>query len=311
MVALTWFCIAMGFLDWMHSRILLGIAFSIHSRFYCIFWYSSTELRNGLIDYFLACFENGDVEALQSYEYELESDFLRQLHGIDDVATYFSKMQLSASPVMPAHRRGLWGDTFCIQWLSNWMNISVGIWSLTRKTRYLLFNKTASDNPYCILFHDANALSGHYEPLLYKKMSICNIEGPRIYLSVVCKDLQSQLKWILHGIDCHGLHLARNVVSTCGDSLFNAICCLVAAEFDVQSLRLYTVQSFCNVIIGGNQQAFMCLHQHLCPYLVENMSSVGSWQEYLVNMALPYEKGNMEGCRFCLQWLSMIFRVNI
>jgi hypothetical protein len=30
-----------------------------------------------------------------------------------------------------------------------------------------------------------------------------------------------------------------------------------------------------------------------------------------VNMALPYEKGNMEGCRFCLQWLSMIFRVNI
>jgi len=31
-----WFFIAMGFLDWMHSPILLGIAFSIHSRFYCI-----------------------------------------------------------------------------------------------------------------------------------------------------------------------------------------------------------------------------------------------------------------------------------
>jgi hypothetical protein len=28
-------------------------------------------------------------------------------------------------------------------------------------------------------------------------------------------------------------------------------------------------------------------------------------------MALPYEKGNMEGCILCLQWLSMIFRVNI
>jgi hypothetical protein len=275
------------------------------------FRYSSTELRNGLIDYFLSCFKNGDVEALESYEYELESDFLRQLHGIHDVATYFSKMRLSASPVLPAHERGLWGDTFCIRWLSNWLNISVGIWSLTRKTRYLLFNKTASDNPYCILFHDANVVSGHYEPLLYRKMSICNVEGPHIYLSVICKDLESQWKRILHRIDCHGLQLATNVVSSCGDSLFNAICCLVAVEFDVQSLWLYTVQSFCNAIIGGNQQAFRCLHQHLCPYLLENMSAVGSWQEYLVNMALPYEKGNVEGCRFCLQWLSMIFRVNI
>jgi hypothetical protein len=28
-------------------------------------------------------------------------------------------------------------------------------------------------------------------------------------------------------------------------------------------------------------------------------------------MELPYEKGNVEGGRFCLQWLSIIFRVNI
>ena len=83
------------------------------------FRYLSTELRNGLIDYFLTYFKNGDAEALQSYEYELESDFLRQLHGIHDVVTYFSKMWLSASSVLPAHERGLWGDTFCIRWLSN------------------------------------------------------------------------------------------------------------------------------------------------------------------------------------------------
>ena len=100
-------------------------------------------------------------------------------------------------------------------------------------------------------------------------------------------------------------------MSSCGDSLFNAICCLVLAKFDVQSLGLYTVQSFCNGIIGGSEQAFRCLHQHLCPYLVENMLVVGSWQEYLVNTTLPYEEGNMEGCRFCLQWLSMVFRVKI
>jgi hypothetical protein len=274
------------------------------------FGYSSTELRNGLIDYFLACFKNGDAEALNSYEYELESDFLRQLHGIHDVATYFSKMWLSASAALPAHERGLWGDTFCIRWLSNWLNISVGIWSLTRKRRYLLFNKGASGNPYCILFHDANGLSGHYEPLLYRKMSMCNVEVAHIYLSFFCKDLESQWERIMHRIDSHGLQVATNVVSNCGDSLFNAICCLVAAEFDVQSLRLYTVQSFCNAIVGGNQQAFRCLHQHLLPYLLENMPTVGTWQEYLVNMVLPYEKGNVEGCSFCFQWLSMIFRVN-
>ena len=38
------------------------------------FQYSSTKLRNGLIDYFLAYFKNGDVEALQSYEYEMEQE---------------------------------------------------------------------------------------------------------------------------------------------------------------------------------------------------------------------------------------------
>jgi hypothetical protein len=81
--------------------------------------YSSTKLCNGLIDYFLGCLKNGNIEASESYEYELESDFLRQLHGIHDVATYFSKVWLSASPFLPTHERGLWGDTFCIQWLSN------------------------------------------------------------------------------------------------------------------------------------------------------------------------------------------------
>jgi hypothetical protein len=158
------------------------------------------------------------------------------------VATYFSKMRLSASPVLPAHERGLWGDTFCIWWLSNWLNILVGIWSLTRKTRYLLFNKTASNNPYCMLFHHSNALIGHYEPLLYRKMSICNIEDPCIHLSVICKDLQSQWKWILHGIDFHGLQMATNVVSSCGDSLFNAICCLVArgSMFSRYGFTLYS-----------------------------------------------------------------------
>jgi hypothetical protein len=65
------------------------------------FRYSSTELRNGLIDHFLACLENGNIEALESYQYELASDFLYQLHGIHDVSTYLSKMWFSASATLP------------------------------------------------------------------------------------------------------------------------------------------------------------------------------------------------------------------
>jgi hypothetical protein len=41
------------------------------------FCYSSTDLHNGLIGYFLDCLKNGDAEALESYEYESESGFLR------------------------------------------------------------------------------------------------------------------------------------------------------------------------------------------------------------------------------------------
>jgi hypothetical protein len=83
----------------------------------------------------------------------------------------------------------------------------------------------------------------------------------------------------MHRIDFHGLQLATTVVSSCGDIMFNAICCLVVAEFDLQLLRIYTIHSFCNAIIGDNQQAFRCLHEHLSPYLLENMSTIGSWKE--------------------------------
>jgi hypothetical protein len=88
-------------------------------------------------------------------------------------------------------------------------------------------------------------------------------------------------------IHFHGLHIATTIASSCGDSLFNAICYLVATEFDVHLLWLYTVQSVCNAIIGGSQQAFNYFHQHLLPYLLESMSIIGSWQQYLINMSMP------------------------
>jgi hypothetical protein len=78
-------------------------------------------------------------------------------------------MRFFASTNLNETERGLWGDTFCIRWLAKWLNVSIGIWSLTKKTRYFLFNKDANTYQYCILFHDANPINGHYEPLFAKK----------------------------------------------------------------------------------------------------------------------------------------------
>ena len=37
----------------------------------------------------------------------------------------------------------------------------------------------------------------------------------------------------------------------------------------------------------------------------------GNWKAYIINMAMPYEKGKVESGSFCLQWTCIIFNVNI
>jgi len=274
------------------------------------FRYTSNELRNGLIDHFLFCLKNNDIEAIQSYQYELAPDFLYELHGVNDIGTYLHKMRYSASTNIKESDRGLWGDTFCIRWLAKWIDISIAVWSLTRKTRYLLFNQHENAIPYCILFHDANPVSGHYEPLVYQKFPICICNESNIYLSPICKDIESHWMHIANNMLLNGLTIAKQVTSNCGDSLFNVICYLVATEFNAECLRLYIVQSFCNALMHKNQEALHCLEQYLVVYAIHyTMNS--NWQQYLINMAMSYEKGQVEGGPFCLQWISVIFKVNI
>jgi hypothetical protein len=67
-----------------------------------------------MIYHFLVCLHNGNVDALESFQYELASEFLYQFHGINDVGMYVSNIQLSAYANQPENERGLWGDTFCI-----------------------------------------------------------------------------------------------------------------------------------------------------------------------------------------------------
>lgn len=105
------------------------------------FRYTSNQLRNGLIEHFLFCLNNNDVEVIESYEYKLAPNFLYELHGINDIGTYLHKMRCSTSTNIKEYDRGLWHDTFCIRWLAKWLDISIEVWSLKRKTRYFLFNQ--------------------------------------------------------------------------------------------------------------------------------------------------------------------------
>lgn len=196
------------------------------------FRYTSTELRNGLIEHFLFFLNNNDVEVIESYEYELAPDFLYELHGINDIGTYLHRMHCSASTNIKESDRGLWGDTFCICWLAKWLDISIAVWSLTRKTRYFLFNQHENTIPYCILFHDENPVSGHYEPLLYQKFPIRICNQSNIYLSSICKDIESHWMHIADNMLLNELMIAKKMPSNCGDSLFNAIFYLVATKFD-------------------------------------------------------------------------------
>jgi hypothetical protein len=83
---------------------------------------------------------NGDKEALESRELGIGCDFLYELHRICDIDIYLPKMCMFASSNLNDNERGLWGDTFCIRWL----NKSIVVWSLMRKTNYFHFNKDAN-----------------------------------------------------------------------------------------------------------------------------------------------------------------------
>lgn len=59
-----------------------------------------------------------------------------------------------------------------------------------------------------------------------------------------------------------------------------------------------------------NQDALHCLEQYLVPDVIHYAMN-NNWQQYLINMAMPYEQGQVEGGPFCFQWISVMFKVNI
>ena len=158
-------CINIGICIWIinWNRELLPTQVLFNSR------YTSIELRKGTIEYFRGCLEKQDPEAITSYKHELHKESLIEMHNIHDPEVYLQKMSISASSNLPIETRGLWGDIFCIHWVSNWLIVPIRVWSKTQAWCYLHFNSTIGTNTFDILFHDENPINGHFEPLLHKE----------------------------------------------------------------------------------------------------------------------------------------------
>jgi len=60
------------------------------------FRYTATEIRQGIIEHFRACLEKQDEEAIRSYELELNSNSLIEMHNVNDPEIYLDKMCKSA-----------------------------------------------------------------------------------------------------------------------------------------------------------------------------------------------------------------------
>ena len=146
------------------------------------FRYTATEIREGIIEHFRACLEKQDEEAIRSYELELNSNSLIEMHNVNDPEIYLDKMCKSAVIDILPEDRGLWGDIFCVHWASNWLRRPIRIWSKSQARSYLHFNSTLSTDTYDILFHDENPLAGHFEPLLSKNQidGCSNIEQSKV-----------------------------------------------------------------------------------------------------------------------------------
>ena len=71
------------------------------------FKYMSIELREGTIEYFKSCLEKQDPEAIASYENELNTCSLMEMHGVNDREVYLHRMSKSTSIDIASCDRGL------------------------------------------------------------------------------------------------------------------------------------------------------------------------------------------------------------
>ena len=57
-------------------------------------------------------------------------------------------------------------------------------------------------------------------------------------------------------------------------------------------------QTFMNAIMCNDPFAFRCIEKYIKPDIQKHVPGVASWEAYIVQLALPYEEGNIQGGHF-------------
>jgi hypothetical protein len=99
--------------------------------------------------------------------------------------------------------------------------------------------------------------------------------------------------------------------SAYGESSFETICHLTQDEYDVPCLRHIVTQTFTNAMMHNDACAIICIEQYIKIDMQNDVSRVANWQAYIVHLALPYEKGNIESVFFVYDWMAYIWDIEI
>lgn len=154
---------------------------------------SSEILRINTMQHLAFCISLNTPKALQTLEFELNEDWLYDLHtGVFNAHQYIQRMSLSA------RQGGLWGDFTAIKWVSDYLQRPIYVWS-TESGK--LIDKEGSEFQL-ELFHLAFG-SRHFEPieklnqsmpivlpLENTEIEIINLESDNLY-----EELDSQKTW--------------------------------------------------------------------------------------------------------------------
>ena len=109
----------------------------------------------------------------------------------------------------------------------------------------------------------------------------------------------------------NGLKRVQTFTSAYGESCFETICHLTNHEYDVPRLRCIMAQTFCNAVMQNDFLSTRCIEKYVKIEIQKNVSRVANWQGYIVHLALPYEKGNIEGSLFVFNWIAYIWNIEI
>jgi hypothetical protein len=70
-------------------------------------------------------------------------------------------------------------------------------------------------------------------------------------------------------------------------------------------------QTFSNAIMHNDSFAIRCIEQYIKIDIQQGVPRVENWQAYIEHLALPYEKGNIEGGLFTYDWIAYIWDIEI